>query len=217
MRIRFFYLITTIFLLIHGAFNLSDGQSQIRTVEIGKQVWTLDNLQVETFRNGDIIPEARTNEEWEKAYKAEKPAWCFYNNDPSNEKQLGKLYNWFAVNDARGIAPFGFHVPSKTEWETLMLHLGDQAVAGKKLKHTQGWPENGNGSNESGFSGLPGGMRFYNGVFDKERKYGHWWTTTPLPPFYAWQFYLLHTDDALGFYSLDFGKGAGMSVRCVAD
>jgi hypothetical protein len=60
-------------------------------------------------------------------------------------------------------------------------------------------------------------MRFYIGAFDKERKYGHWWTSTPLPPFYAWQFYLLHTDDALGFYSLDFGKGAGMSVRCVAD
>lgn len=217
MRIRFFSLTISIILVVHGAFNLSIGQSQIRTVEIGKQVWTLDNLQVETFKNGDIIPEARTNAEWEKAYKEGKPAWCFYNNDPSYEKELGKLYNWFAVNDPRGLAPFGFHVPSKEEWDELMVFLGGQKVAGKKLKHTQGWPENGNGSNESGFSGLPGGMRFYIGSFDKERKYGHWWTSTPLPPFYAWQFYLLWTDDALGYYSLDFGKGAGMSVRCVAD
>ncbi len=192
-------------------------QSNIPTIKIGKQLWMAENLNVETFKNGDIIPEAKTNEEWEKAYKQGKPAWCFYNNDPKNEQKLGKLYNWFAVNDARDIAPFGFHTPSKAEWDSLVAHLGGQPVAGKKLKSTNGWPNNGNDTNESGFNGLPGGFRWYNGYFCDELKFGHWWTSTPLPPMYAWQYYLLFSDDAIGFYSLDIGKGTGLSVRCIAD
>ena len=98
---------------------------------------------------------------------------------------------------------------------TLMEFLGGQEIAGEKLKSTEGWRGDGNGTNESKFTGLPGGIRYYVGLFDNT--YRHWWTATPLPPFYAWQFYLLPTDDALGYFSKDFGKGAGMSVRCVKD
>lgn len=85
------------------------------------------------------------------------------------------------------------------------------------MKSANGWPENGNGTNESGFNGQPGCMRIYNGLFSNPRNYGHWWTATPLPAFYAWQYYLLWTDDGVGFYSLFYGKGAGMSVPCIAN
>lgn len=205
--------------LVIGSLSFLNAQidSSFSTVKIGNQLCMSQNLSVETFQNGDIIPEAKTNEEWERAFKTEKPAWCFYNNDSQYEAQLGKLYNWFAVNDPRGLASLGFHVPEKSEWDSLICALGGQKIAGSKLKNASGWPLNGNGTNESGFNGLPGGTRFYNGLFDNERKYGHWWTATPLPPFYAWQYYLICTDDGVGFYSLDFGKGAGMSVRFIAD
>jgi len=197
--------------------TILNAQKNIPTVKIGNQDWMSKNLNTATFKNGDVILHAKTDEIWKMAYEKAIPAWCYFDNDAENELKLGKLYNWFAVNDARGLAPKGFHVPSKTEWDSLVSYLGGQPVAGKKLKNNEGWPDNGNGTNESGFSGLPGGMRHYTGYFGKERKYGHWWTTTPLPPFYAWQYYLLHTDDGIGFYSKDFGKGAGMSVRCVLD
>ena len=190
---------------------------KIATVTIGTQEWTAHNLDVVTFRNGDAIPEAQSDAEWKKAYLEEKPAWCYLYSDAANGVKYGKLYNWFAVMDKRGLAPKGFHVPSKAEWERLVDFLGGQLLAGKKLKCDAGWPNGGNGTNEVGFCGLPGGMRHYSGYFSKVQLYGHWWTTTPLEPFYAWQYYLLSTDDAIGWYSLDFGKGAGMSVRCLKD
>jgi uncharacterized protein (TIGR02145 family) len=156
--------------------TILNAQKNIPTVKIGKQVWMSKNLNTATFRNGDVILHAKTNEIWKMANEKEIPAWCYYNNDAENELKLGKLYNWFAVNDSRGLAPKGFHVPSKAEWDSLVTFLGGQPVAGKKLKNKEGWPDNGNGTNESGFSGLPGGIRYYVGSFVKERKYGHWWT-----------------------------------------
>lgn len=108
-----------------------------KTVVIGSQTWMAENLNVSTFRNGDPIPEARTNEEWEKAGKEGKPAWCYYDNDPKNGSKYGKLYNWYAVNDPRGLAPKGWYIPSHDEWTTLENYLGDHA--GKKMKSTIGW------------------------------------------------------------------------------
>ncbi len=195
-----------------------NAQDLIPTTLIGTQKWMVKNLNVSTFRNGDSIPEAKTDQEWKKAYEESKPAWCYFGNDPANELKYGKLYNWFAVNDVRGLAPIDYHILSKTDLDSLIYFLGGQAVAGKKMKSTEGWPKNSNGSNESGFTGLPGSIRFYNGYFSAGgNKIGHWWTVTELTPMYAWQFYLLYTDDGIGFYSHDFGKGAGMSVRCLMD
>jgi len=187
------------------------------TVKIGQQEWMARNLDVSTFRNGDTIPEAQTDAAWKTAYMEEKPAWCYYGNDPQNGLKYGKLYNWYAVNDARGLAPKGYHVPGKAAWDSLMLFLGGQKIAGKKLKNNGGWPKAGNGTNESGFSALPGSIRYYSGYFDPDRSNGHWWTNTELPPMYVWQYYLMSADDGVGYYSRDYGKGAGMSVRCVRD
>lgn len=114
-----------------------------KTVTIGTQVWMKENLNVSTFRNGDPIPEAKTDEEWKRAGEEGKPAWCYYDNDPKNGTKYGKLYNWYAVNDARGLAPSGYHVPTDEEWRVLIDFLGNEVE--KEMKSTSGW-----GSYETG-------------------------------------------------------------------
>jgi hypothetical protein len=91
-----------------------------QTVTIGTQEWMTKNLDVSTFRNGDPIPEAKTNEEWKKAGEVGQPAWCYYDNDPANGANYGKLYNWYAVNDSRGLAPEGYRIPSFIDFDKLV-------------------------------------------------------------------------------------------------
>jgi len=153
-------------------------KSFAQTVTIGTQVWMTKNLNVSTFRNGDAIPEAKTDEEWKKAGQNKQPAWCYYDNDPTNGVKYGKLYNWYAVNDPRGLAPVGYHIPSDAEWTTLTDYLGGEDVAGTKMKSKQGWANDGNGTNSSGFSGLPGGFLDYRGSFCCIGRYGIWWSYT---------------------------------------
>jgi uncharacterized protein (TIGR02145 family) len=146
---------------------------------IGNQVWMTENLNVSTFRNGDPIPEAKTKEEWQKAGEEKKPVWCYYRFDPENAKKVGgKFYNWYAVNDARGLAPAGWHIPSDAEWSILIKTLGGDQVAGLKIKNTSGWAENRNGTNESGFSALPGGFCNDKGICTMMGYTSHWWTKT---------------------------------------
>jgi uncharacterized protein (TIGR02145 family) len=147
-------------------------------VTIGTQTWTVANLNVSTFQNGDSIPEARTNKEWVSAGESGKPAWCYYNNDPANGLKYGKLYNWYAVNDPRGLCPAGWTLPSDEDWAKLTYYLGGQAVAGVKLKTTSGWSEGDNGTNETGFTALPGGYRVENGTFLNYITIGTWWSST---------------------------------------
>ncbi len=110
-----------------------------QTVTIGKQVWMTKNLNVDKFRNGDSIPQAKTYEEWEAAGENKQPAWCYYDNDPANGAKYGKLYNCFAVNDSRGLAPAGYHIPSDEEWTKLTDYLGESSAAGTKMKSASGW------------------------------------------------------------------------------
>ena len=105
-----------------------------QTVTIGSQTWTTKNLDVATFRNGDAIPQAKTNEEWKAALENKQPAWYYNDNDAKNGTKYGKLYNWYAVNDARGLAPAGYHIPTDEEWTVLSTFLGGEDVAGKKMK-----------------------------------------------------------------------------------
>jgi uncharacterized protein (TIGR02145 family) len=105
-----------------------------KTVKIGNQVWMTKNLDLDKFRNGDPIPQAKTYEEWLKADVNKKPVWCYYDNDPENGRIYGKLYNLYAVEDARGLAPIGFHVPVEIEYVKLIDYLGGKEVAGIKLK-----------------------------------------------------------------------------------
>ena len=131
-----------------------------RTVVIATQEWSTENFNVDRFRNGDPIPEARTKEEWVKAWRAKKPAWSYYDNDPANGEKYGRLYNLYAVEDKRGLAPEGWRIASSADYGRLLKSVGEKA--GLKLKSTHGWKEQGEGTNSSGFSALP--VARYRGV-----------------------------------------------------
>jgi uncharacterized protein (TIGR02145 family) len=191
---------------------------EYESVQIGDQVWMKRNLDVSYFRNGDPIPEAITDDEWKKAGEESKPAWCYYDNDPENGKIYGKLYNWHAVNDPRGLAPEGWHVPSDDEWEKLVGFLGGKEVAGGKMKTTGTtyWESSNNGAtNESGFSGLPGGYRFTYGSFHQVGIHGFWWPSSESDAYYAW-LRSLYCNNAQ-VYRYSSRKSGGFSVRCLMD
>ena len=189
-----------------------DGQTS-EQVTIGSQIWMVQNLNLDTFRNGDLIPHAKTNEEWWKAEKNQQPAWSYYNNDPANGAKYGKLYNWYAVIDPRGLAPAGWHIPSDAEWTKLEDFLGTDA--GKKMKSISGWNKDGNGTNSSGFSGLPGGFRDFNGTLYYIGNFGYWWSSTEGGTTRAW---LRKLDYGYGDeIRYTNGKGNGLSVRCLRD
>ena len=187
-----------------------------QTVTIGSQVWMAKNLDVSTFRNGVPIPQAKTDEEWSKAGENHQPAWCYYDNDPANGAKYGKLYNWYAVNDPRGLAPIGYHIPSNDEWQVIEDYLGENA--GDKMKNNSGWYESGNGNNSSGFIGLPGGFRYDLGGFED---FGHcclignWWSRSEYDEDLAHD-RALYYDASNLLRGPDF-KGNGYSVRCLKD
>lgn len=183
-------------------------------VKIGEQIWTTKNLDVDKFRNGDRIPEAKTEEQWTKAWQNKKPAWCYYDNDPSNGIKYGKLYNWYAVKDPRNLAPAGYHIPSIEEWDILSNFLGGERVAGKKMKSTSGWNDNQKASNESRFTGLPGGVCASNGRFFNMGEWGKWWSST--------EGRLSGEGKSLFYDGVDLLAGPGredkgLSVRCIKD
>jgi uncharacterized protein (TIGR02145 family) len=220
-------------------------------IKIDSQIWMNQNLNVNTFRNGEPIPHAKSKDEWIKAVEKKQPAWCYYENDPKNGAKYGKLYNWYAVNDPRGLAPAGWHVPSDAEWTKLENFLGTDA--GKKMKITSGWNDyetdntcpncrdwndeyrkkvpcheckdnrvigaketiSGNGTNSSGFSGLPGGGRGNDGNFSDIGDDGYWWSSTETSTSNADDRYLyLYNVTLLSYYNY---KEEGLSVRCLRD
>lgn len=136
-----------------------------KTVKIGDQWWLAENLKVTHYRNGEAIPNVTDGTQWSNLITG---AYCAYNNDNGNISTYGLLYNWFAVDDNRNIAPAGWHVPTDEEWKQLEMYLGISPTRvndtnnrgtdeGNKLKSTNGWHNGGNGTNVSGFSALPGG------------------------------------------------------------
>jgi uncharacterized protein (TIGR02145 family) len=181
-------------------------------VKIGTQGWSVANLNVSTFRNGDTIPEAKTNKEWVTAGETGKPAWCYYNNDPANGLKFGKLYNWYAVNDSRGLAPAGWTLATDADWAKLMYYLGGPGAAGNKMKNSTGWIDGNIGTNESGFTGLPGGYRVENGTFLNIGSIGTWWSSTESKSTSAVDFYL-SLNGSLG--RSNNPKQRGESIRCI--
>jgi len=189
-------------------------------VDICGKIWMGCNLDVDTYRNGDPIPEVTDPTKWVNLTTG---AWCYFNNDPANGEIYGKLYNWYAVNDPRGLAPDGWHIPTDKEWAELGDCLGGSSVAGGKLK-TTGSIEGGDGlwyapntgaTNEIGFSALPGGWRNYYGTFVTVGSIGQWWSATMYDANYAWLRSLTcsRTDIIREYLS----KVYGFSVRCVRD
>lgn len=187
--------------------------SNTNVIKIGTQTWAVKNLNLNHFRNGDTILQAKSDEEWVNAGNASKPAWCYYNNDATLENKYGKIYNWFAINDPRELADSGWHIPSDTEWNNLMEFLGGADSAGTKIKSSNGWNEEGNGTNVTGFTGLPGGYRYNNGIFKGIGLYGSWWSKTPIDSLGAWYRYLSAREGRLNKTFSD--KRDGFSVRCI--
>lgn len=188
------------------------------TVVIGKQIWMRKNLAVDKFQNGESIREAKSSNEWDNAASEKTAAWAYYDFDPTNGEKYGKLYNWYAVNDPRGLAPKGWHIPSDQEWTELTDFLGGKEIAGKKMKSNEGWMGNENGSNESGFDALPGGFLtvgfakfiFMNGGFGAS-----FWTSTESSDDAALDRNLYGTKDHV--HKSIYGESmlVGKSVRCI--
>jgi uncharacterized protein (TIGR02145 family) len=182
-------------------------------IVIGQQVWSSKNLNVDKFRNGDPIPELKNNDEWQLAGRSGNPAWCYYNYDPANGEKYGKLYNWYAISDSRGFAPEGWHIPTEADWTTLIDYLGGSSHAGKKMQTTVlNWSE---GTNESGFSGLPSGE--YDGSeFTEFGESTSWWSSTDTDIEIMAQNFQL---DSYGFIAAGKRnkKYYGLSVRCLKD
>ena len=213
MKIRISLIKTvTLFILFHSSWAQTE-----RTVKIGEQEWMVENLNVDKFKNGDAILEAKTGEAWEKAIAQGKPAWCYYGMDSTNEEKYGKLYNWYVVNDPRGLAPKGWHVPSDSEWQTLIDFLGGESVAGGKMKETGNtfWNSPNTGAtNTSGFTALPGGYRYHDGFYYLGY-YAYFLPSTSYVTNSVWIWVFNY--DNLEACRYHANKWDGYSVRCVRD
>ena len=194
-------------------------RSQIEnTVKIGEQEWMVKNLNVSKFRNGDIIPEAKSREDWKKAGNENQPAWCYYDNDPVNEANYGKLYNWYAVSDPRGITPEGWHVPSDDEWQILIDYLGGEKVAGGKMKESVSklWKHPNKGAtNQFGLTVFGGGVRYIEGKFNDLDDDAYFWSSTEYDATHAW--YRILGYSFSNVYKYYYDKRYGFSVRCIKD
>lgn len=199
--------------------NDKSAQNNENIIQIGVQEWMDKNLNVSVFRNGDLIPEAKTDEEWKKSAIEGLPAWCYYKNDSGNGEKYGKLYNWYAVNDSRGLCPEGWHVPSDEEWNDFACLLGRDA--GAKLKSLHDWIDDGNGSDSIGFGALPAGNRYHSGMFDDIGRNAYFWTSSGKEKSWfgaqgAAGRSLSYIESSVGENDIvGFRKGSGFSVRCV--
>ena len=199
-------------------------------VQIGDQCWFAENLRTTVYGNGDVIPAGLTDGEWTSttsgatAVYGEGSSSCndLHDIDACDEAQslaaYGRLYNWYAVDDARGLCPAGWHVPTDGEWTNLKNYVTSQGFSeteGAALKSTSGWYDNGNGTDDFGFSALPGGYRNGpGGDFDFTGYFGRWWSSSPEGSS-AWFRSLNYYNSGIGrpFYNPRFG----LSVRCLRD
>jgi uncharacterized protein (TIGR02145 family) len=204
------------------------GSMNTTSVIIKGQEWVTKNLSVTTFANGDQILQATTEEEWQKAGAAKKPAWCYIYFDEEADKSYGKLYNWYAVADPRGLAPRGWHIPKNEEYVTLIENLGGELEAGEFLKSDKGWlPVEVLGGVQISMSNEltlqksvlhmpPAGAVDADGtVTSYAQAYGNYWTTSSISTSEATGVAL---EEASGSaVRTNFKKTMGLSVRCIKD
>jgi uncharacterized protein (TIGR02145 family) len=186
---------------------------EFKTVKIGNQVWMAENLNVDHYRNGDPIPEVKDDNQWSKLNSG---AWCYYDNEVANGKIYGKLYNWYAVNDARGLCPVGWHVPSDAQWTILENYLGGNEVAGGGMKSITGWDSPNTGStNSSGFNAIPAGYRNILGIYYYIGEAAVWWGSIEDYSSGAWPRDLYYNFSNL--FRGKYNKNDGFSIRCIKD
>ena len=205
------------------------------TVLIGEQCWFAENLRSENYMNGDAIPSNLSDSDWADtisglsgavAVRGEGNSNCQNYSPDGNScdetwslNEYGRLYNWYAVDDTRGLCPSGWHVPTDEEWTVMTDYLGGWSAASDQMKSSYGWPNeaehSGNGTNSSGFSGLPGGDRKFYGEFGNNVS-GVWWSSSPDGP-YAWYRKLTSTFFNQSVFRNGTVHREGLSVRCMKD
>lgn len=186
-----------------------------RTIDYGGHEWMAENLRASHYSNGDPISFITNTAEWAGTSSG---AWCWYDNDSVfADCPMGKLYNWFAANDDRNICPSGWHVPDNSEWNYLIEISGGVSQAGYYLKTTGNswWNAPNTADNSSGFSALPGGFRYLNGLFLYSGYNGAWWTSDDAGNGLA-QYQLMYNNDSV-VYGSSTQYNNGMSVRCKRD
>jgi uncharacterized protein (TIGR02145 family) len=205
------------------------GATSLPRTSIGSQVWSTKNLDVVKYRNGDPIPYVPDSAQWKNLTSG---AWCWYNNDSATyAAKYGRLYNWYAVNDPRGLAPQGWHVPSNAEWNLLIKNTDPNAdttilrgtfslVGGDNLKNSSGWrdfPDSlcstcVNGSNTSGLSAMPGGYRFPSGRgYSAAGFLGSFWSSSEVDSAKAKGILLFSVHNEIT--RIEYFKKGGYSVR----
>ena len=184
------------------------------TITIGGTTWMAENLRVSRYRSGDPIPEVTDDRAWPAAGSG---AWCVYEHRPENGKAYGKLYNWHAVNDRRGLAPIGWHVATDREWTALAEALGGESHAGAAMKASGKWRgATADGVNASGFDAQPSGARRdTDGAFVLLGEFARFWTSTPSDSSRAIGRALEYYDGAVRRGEVK--RANGFSVRCVRD
>ena len=208
--------------------NQSDKETiSFKTTKIGNQIWMAENLNVSLFRSGDVITEAKTIDEWNTAREKMKPAWCYHEDNINNEKNYGKLYNWYAVDDKRGIAPIGWHIPSQDEADKMIWEHDGKNGPAENMKSITGWVNDddgndGNGKNKFGFNAQAGGYRNSDGEFciygesTLGNSTGFWVSTEGDPEFMedcgiCYDLYNHHGNVNLG----EIHKSSGFYIRCI--
>lgn len=182
-------------------------------VQIGTQIWMTKNLNVSRYRNGNPIPQVNNPLQW---YNLRSGAWCYYAYLTSVGIKYGKLYNWYAVNDPRGLAPTGYHVPTDAEWSLLTDYLGGENMAGAQLKSITGWEDYPTFvNNATGFTALPGGHCLWAQQFGSIGTNGFWWSSTGHDDVDGWIRILFF--DQIRIERGYLPKTSGFSVRCVKD
>jgi uncharacterized protein (TIGR02145 family) len=212
---------------IPGASSITDiDGNTYETVQIGTQIWMKENLRTTKYSDGTAIPLVTDNAVWASNYNngTTLPMMSWYDNDQATytANKFGALYNWYAVspstNGNKNICPTGWNVPSDAEWTVLSNYLGGESVAGGKMKSTgtQYWlSPNAGATNESGFSGLPGGTRANDGAFYSIGSFGYWWSSTEFNTDQPWLRRLYYDWGII--YSASGSKTLAFSVRCVKD
>jgi uncharacterized protein (TIGR02145 family) len=205
------------FTTLPGPTPVSDIDGNIYyTLQIGTQIWFRSNLSTTKFNNGDQIPNITDNTVWSTLTT---PAYASYENNLSYSSTYGLLYNWYTTIDSRNVCPTGWHVPSESDWSTLISFLGGESVAGGKMKVTgtsQWKAPNSSATNSSAFSGIPGGFRDQSGIFYLISEICPWWSSTLAVTDYPWAYDLRYNRASVAVSST-YNKKRGFAIRCLKD
>lgn len=199
----------------------------MKKIQLGSQLWMSNNLDVVQFRNGDVIAEAKSSEDWKKGNQSKTPMWCYYEFDSANGAKYGKFYNWFAVSDSRGLAPDGYVIPNDSDWDELMSFISEDngldsvdEVSGY-LKGGAIWEGDRNEGDHYGYNAEPCGKVDMFGNGERAGECGYWWSASEdgegggqflagNPDFARYR--AIHECIGIG----KMNKMCGLSVRCMA-